>query len=149
MGAKISNFPNYVVFDQSYKQQVSYSILSAGSTTTITGTPSLIIDKNLTTKYQVYASGGGVPAGASILIDYGQIFWNCQLYYKYTIIDVVGVTASEYSSDGISWTTLDATTGTVTGVQFPFSVRYVRFTTARGNDTSTGIDLYEVRLMGS
>lgn len=149
MSGKINNFPIAVVYDQSYKQTVSYTKLDSGSTVTITGTPNLIIDKNLTTAYQVYASGSGVPAGISITVDYGQVFWNTQLYYKYTILDVVGVNPVEVSIDGTTWAPIDLNTGTVIGYLGIFALRYVRFNTARANDTSTGIDLYECRLMGS
>jgi len=148
MSARINNMPSYVVYDRSYQQQVSYS---ATHSITLTGTPTEIIDKNLTTYYQVYSTYTGAPLGnqSEIILDYGQDLWNTQVYYSWTepVGGQVGTGGLKYSSDGINWITHTTTLGV--GVMNLFHFRYLKFENQCDSNANIATKIYECRVMGA
>lgn len=163
MGARQNNPPAYVVYDRSFQQNVSTTESYAPTTV---GQASYMIDSNLSTFYAVISTGDTPNVGKSvILIDYGQVYWNCQLsYFVNFSIDSVYVNYGascivEYSTDGTNWTNLTNTSvsnvvGTTKDVTLSTTIlnlRYVRFSMTNGStgQTTSTLKVYENRLMGS
>lgn len=147
MPARINNMPAFAVYDLSSKQSVTTAVLCG--TKTITGTPNLMIDRNLTTYYgvtSVYNSTGN-PVVAQITIDYGAIYFNCQLFCDYDMHDTTADVS--VSSDGTNWTTITTTNYRATFGTTLMSMRYVQFTASRPANASTALEVYECRLMGA
>lgn len=164
MGARIQNLPNYVVFDRSFAQSISTTRTGGtGSAVTITGTPALIVDSNLTTYYQAQLSGNNLQELTSI-IDYGNVFLNCQYSYKIGVQSGTGQAGAtggmtlSASTDGISYTTITTSTcidagETITqGAYNTLAMRYAKIVLSasiQGAGYQYILTLYELRLMGS
>jgi len=153
MPARIQNNPAYSVYDLSHKQSVSYTATANGvSGGTITGTLQNIIDKNLTTSYEVKITGAA-PTAVEIVIDYGTIYWNCQLYTDLFLEAAAGVTTHNlsYSTDGINWTDLETTNitdNTIKSYQI-MAIRYLSLGCTSNSGALCTAKIYECRLMGS
>lgn len=154
MAGKLNNFPTTVVYDRSASQ----SVITTGTSPTITGTVANIIDNDLTTAYQIRATSPVGGAGVSVLIDYGQVFWNVQFSHKASFTKNDGAGSAtwtvDYSYNGTDWVTLDTgsvatgATGTSEESNTMIALRYVRFKIAFDtlNLTTT---VYLSKIMGS
>lgn len=158
MGARINNFPAYVVYDRSFNGTATASTIGSGSAITESNL-NLWRDSNLSTAYIItnLSTTLGVD-GQIVLYDFGSIFTNIQLSYK------VGYNSGafnaqyilETSLDNATWTTLE--TGATGGASIVITKsitliqsRYVRTQLYLGGHINTPFetDMYELRLMGS
>ena len=162
MGAMLNNIPATIVYDRSFIQSVDSS--GSQGTITYTGTTGLMIDSNSSTYYKIQASVSGATAPYSLMvIDYGKIFFNCQLSYKLDYYcELTNGSASTYylaySIDNSNWTVIH--TGTIATAETKSYNEATNFLNARyikiGIDSPNGgspnmnwIKAYEVRFMGS
>jgi len=158
MGARINNFPTYVVYDRSYDMQKTIT-LTGTATTAQDQNFNYIYDGDITTPYHyVSTNTTNALSSATILLDFGKTFWNCQLGYNIAYSTNTPTNASitlEYSADGVTWVnlvsdTINNETRTYSTSLVTLQLRYIRskMETATQNTSQTQ-NFYELRLMGS
>jgi hypothetical protein len=161
MGAKIINFPSYVVYDRSNPNTLSVYSSSGDSQN---GASERATDKNLTTSVQITADTNAGASGNPVCyidVDLGNIYWNTQIGYYVLFWNTSLINAGTYyidtSTDAVNWTTqVTAAVGTdtfvaVEGTLNLYRVRAIRFKVRRLDleDTQIRVELKEVSIMGS
>lgn len=165
MTARLNNFPTYVVYDRSHTQELSYVTDVQCNAPSNSGSPDEIIDNDLDTFYSTIWSNNLNTGGDTnaVIIDYGRVFWNCQVSYKAgfdfstgTVNKITGYV--QYSSDGVNYTTLETSASTqnaevqVINSKIMINCQYIRFLAINGPagiGNQRAIYIYECHLMGS
>ena len=149
MPARINNAPSSVVVDLSYRQAVTYVIQGdAAGFETVTGTPALMIDKDLTTFYEIKTPVKGGIVALQIFIDYGQIYWNTTFSAKWNAADIGGGTFKiAHSTDNATWVNFTTTVSGETSFGC-VALRYIKYEIVT-NANSMDLLVYENRVMGS
>lgn len=162
MGARTTNAPAYAVIDRSFVQNVSVAPAQANTSNTITGSVASIIDNAWTNAYTLRNTSITLfqqpNTDASITIDYGNTFSNCQIGFRVTTNGNSPNNPHAYvqtSLDGSNWTnqTIDIWNTTTEASLTVTRLRYIRFYCVdEGGTGQTGwvqTALYQCRLMGS
>lgn len=164
MGARITNFPTFVVVDRS-KDFTLTTTTTTGAITTTTGTPALIYDRDISTAFQTDTTKGTTIDDYSCvnLLDWGRVYYNNQMFLKVELSQTnTGLNgwsyAIERSINGTDWVSI--TSGSTlrnTQVNYEattnfFGIRYLKTTITQAWDVGTHLlttKIYEQSLMGS
>jgi hypothetical protein len=170
MGARINNFPTYVVYDRSFNftKTITYDNVTHDPSNYVTaesGVWNSLYDSNTTTYYQIQMTSANFNQSATItlVIDYLQTYWNTQLSWKYggthTSPGAGDKIAILYSStDGVTWVQQDSVTIIRGGVEYTttkavplLNFRYIKVVCSAGENAGsvTNLRLFEMRIMGS
>jgi len=167
MPAKFSAYPSAnIIFNRSDRQSVT---VDGNGTNTQTGDIASMIDKDSTTffqsAYQLHQPPNNyIAARSAVIIDYGQVFWNCQVTYQADIsgqgLNVPCQALVEYSTDGTNYTALETdnvsnNTKSYSASKVMPAVRYIRFRAdpylGGGNwaDSVATVKIYTCLLLGA
>ena len=159
MGVQFTSFPLFVIYDRSPRQAITTTYVNIQPYDV--GSQTSMYDGSLTTNYEVKADYGNLVTGTiQVDIDYGQLFFNCQLSTKtnFSCGGGGGVQSDMwYSADGITYTNLFSVNVGISGSNdyiasnTLLAVRYVRYKMVRaaGAAGNSSLKIYQLRLMGS
>lgn len=162
MPARINNLPSYVVYDRSPQGTILTQF--HGGTTTAAGLPSYTYDNNLSSAYTLVNADSSTspPPYGTIVFDYGQIYFNCQLSFSISTVytESLDTAIAEYSTNGTDWVVIKSTTNANLGITWlnecvnTLAMRYFRFRAYNsgglvGGANTFTYNFYEVRLSGS